>query len=260
MSTTRMLVAGTRLHLALAGRLPLDAPGLLASTRAFPLGPDRVQVVTDLRRLEDLFDGQCLDDLPGLPSRASRRRQIEFIGGRLAAERALARAGANPEAPVARGSRGQPEWPAGWTGSISHTASHAYAVATRASGPAGIGIDAEVVVDSRTRADILSICAVAEELPRLERLGRENEAATLLFSAKEAYYKCVFPLARDFVEFDEVVLAELDPATGRVAVEPTPRTRFDGVLPRARGAFRIQAGILFVGLVADPSTGGAEYA
>ena len=73
---------------------------------------------------------------------ASLRRYAEFSTGRACARAALARIGV-PPVPIPRGPRGEPRWPDGVTGSITHCAGYlACAVARRAEVRA-LGIDAE---------------------------------------------------------------------------------------------------------------------
>ena len=70
-------------------------------------------------------------------------RQSEFATGRSCAHRALAAIGADVDA-IGQGSRRQPIWPDGVTGSISHAVGLAAAVATHADGAvASLGLDVE---------------------------------------------------------------------------------------------------------------------
>ncbi|POX38552.1 4'-phosphopantetheinyl transferase, partial [Streptomyces sp. Ru73] len=69
-------------------------------------------------------------------------RRAEFVTGRHCAHRAMERLGA-PAAPVPRGVRGAPGWPAGIVGSITHCAGYRAAAVARSGRVRAVGIDAE---------------------------------------------------------------------------------------------------------------------
>ena len=92
-------------------------------------------------------DASFLDELNSqeriLVESARVARQSEFATGRSCAHRALAAIGADVDA-IGQGSRRQPIWPDGVTGSISHAVGLAAAVATRVdSAVASLGLDVE---------------------------------------------------------------------------------------------------------------------
>ncbi|MGW8725169.1 4'-phosphopantetheinyl transferase family protein [Streptomyces sp. NPDC055808] len=131
------------------------------------------------------------DDVPGplfaaeraLCEGAGPRRKGEFTTGRWCAHRALARLGERPVG-VGRGPRGEPLWPRGVLGSISHCAGFRAAALCRTWDAWALGIDAEVEgpLPARVRARLIS-----EEEAGLMR--PEVAGERLLFSAKEAVYK-----------------------------------------------------------------------
>ena len=73
---------------------------------------------------------------------ADPRRRAEFTAGRACARTALARLGL-PAAPVLAGRAGEPRWPAGVTGSITHCAGYRACAVARTADLAALGIDAE---------------------------------------------------------------------------------------------------------------------
>src|SRR5215831_5118350 len=73
---------------------------------------------------------------------AGPRRRAEFTAGRLCARAALARLGV-PAAPILPGPAGEPRWPEGVTGSITHCAGYRACAVARTTDVAAIGIDAE---------------------------------------------------------------------------------------------------------------------
>ena len=94
-------------------------------------------------------------------------------------------------------------WQDGWLGSISHSRFGAIAVAARASSCRALGVDTEPLVDAALAEDIESAVAGPGELARLGALPREWRL-TLLFSAKEALFKALYPMTRQFRDFDTV--------------------------------------------------------
>lgn len=135
-----------------------------------------------------------------LPERVAPGRRADFRLGRHAAHLALRELGFEPR-PILRGDRGEPLWPDGVVGSITHSHGHAIAVAAPAEIAGRIGIDLE----DRTRYfDALeSQIAVPAELAHLAELDTSiREAAVIeLFSAKESIYKAHFPRVRRFFGF-----------------------------------------------------------
>jgi 4'-phosphopantetheinyl transferase EntD len=174
---------------------------------------------------------------------AAPRRVAEFAAGRLCARRALAALG-HVDWPLLRGEDREPLWPAGIVGSITHTEGYYAAVAARAGQLATVGIDAEE--HDRLPDGILHRISLPEEAAWIgERAGDGVHWDRLLFCAKEAVFKCWFPLTHRWLEFEG---ARIEFAPGEAAAEPealavreAPGARADGS-PRAprelrRGAF-----------------------
>lgn len=157
--------------------------------------------------------------LPGLPAieqaltpgmSAARRR--EFAAGRHCARQALAAAGAtNADTAIARGPHREPLWPAGSTGSISHTRTLAAAIAARTDHNRSVGLDIEdkAAVDDT----LLGTLFAGAEYRRIAALPANDRglAATLAFSAKESVYKCVHPLLGRFIDYPEVEILHAGP-------------------------------------------------
>ncbi|KQQ35963.1 hypothetical protein ASF61_07015 [Duganella sp. Leaf126] len=149
---------------------------------------------------------------PPAISRSVRKRQAEFFAGRLAAQRALAPFGlAHHE--VGIGAHREPLWPHGVTGSISHQRRLAAAVvvAQPPARPALIGIDIEAVIDDGALAAVATTVASADELVRMRLWPMTiNTAVSLVFSAKESFFKASFALVGHYFDFDAVTLTEID--------------------------------------------------
>lgn len=139
-------------------------------------------------------------------ARAAPARLGEFAAGRLCARRALAEFGlADAELRVAVDR--QPRWPAGFTGSITHTEGCFAAAVAPVGRVLGVGLDVETV--GRVGARLLPRVATEAEMAWIESLGAAARpgAASLLFSAKEAFYKAQFALTGERLGFHDVAIA-----------------------------------------------------
>jgi 4'-phosphopantetheinyl transferase EntD len=174
----------------------------------------RAVAVADTR--EDWLDIELFPQERASMGQAVEKRRREFVTARACARRALAQLGL-PPAPIATGERGQPLWPDGVVGSITHCTGYracALARAKGADGIAAVGIDAEPneplpdgvlqTIASRRERDLLAELARADPTVHWDRL---------LFSAKEAVYKVWFPIAECWLGFEDAELA-IDPVAG----------------------------------------------
>lgn len=136
---------------------------------------------------------------------ASWKRRHEFTLGRVAASFALKQLGFAPPPPVLKGGDGEPLWPQGIIGSISHCETWAIAVAAQQSISAAIGIDLErVSLGNEEIAD--SVCH-RSEMGWAKEGDNCRERITMIFSAKEAIFKAFFPICKRFINFKEVKLS-----------------------------------------------------
>lgn len=141
--------------------------------------------------------------------RAVEKRRREFVTGRACARSALAQLGIGPAA-IPSGERGEPCWPGGVVGSITHCDGYRACAVARTDALLTVGIDAEP--DAALPSGLLSDVASPAEIESLERLRAEHPRFhwdRLLFSAKESVYKAWFPLAHRWLGFDGAQL-EID--------------------------------------------------
>jgi 4'-phosphopantetheinyl transferase EntD len=164
--------------------------GLVPATARWALGPATATIA-------DLLGEEVEAVAHAVPDRVR-----EFAAGRVAARQALAALGLGPVAlPV--GARRMPAWPTGVVGSITHCAGIAAAAVAWSDDLTAIGIDGEPAVP--LEPDIVDAVATPAERARLaDELG-----ATILFSAKESFYKCWSALDGPVLEFHDVEV-ELD--------------------------------------------------
>jgi len=139
-------------------------------------------------------------------ARAVDKRKREFTLGRSCARQALGALGIAAQPLVPNADRSV-RWPAEAWGSVTHTEGFCAAVAALRTHVAGLGIDAEM--RGRVTEKLWSHVATQGEIAWFRSAPSEREAAeraTLLFSAKEAFYKAQFCVSETFVGFHEVEL------------------------------------------------------
>ncbi|GAA1822979.1 4'-phosphopantetheinyl transferase superfamily protein [Planosporangium flavigriseum] len=167
----------------------------------------------------DVRSAEAFDDLASAPlfaeeealvERAVGKRRAEFATVRACARRALGELGLPPVA-VLRGDRGEPRWPDGIVGSMTHCTGYRASAVARGEKVATIGIDAEPALP--LPGGVLDMVSLPQERAHLARLADDRPAVCwdrLLFCVKEAVYKAWFPLATRWLGFEDAAI-EIDP-------------------------------------------------
>lgn len=124
------------------------------------------------------------------PQVAERRRAF-FALGRAAARDALGEIGLTAIG-VGRGRGGEPLWPDGIVGAITHARDLAIAVVGRRTDYAGLGIDLEELARGPSARAARLVCRPSEA--EWVSDGAGTERLTMLFSAKEAVFKTLYPI------------------------------------------------------------------
>jgi 4'-phosphopantetheinyl transferase EntD len=142
-------------------------------------------------------------------------RRAEFATGRSCAREALAALGF-PSQAVPMGPAGDPLWPAGVVGSITHCPGYRAAVVGPATVCIALGVDAEP--HAALPAQVLATVATEAEIAAVLGLPPDGTAwDRVLFSAKEAAFKAWFPLTRRHLE-PTAIAVTLDPSGTFAAV------------------------------------------
>jgi 4'-phosphopantetheinyl transferase EntD len=165
-------------------------PDGVASAEAFDDPPDAV-----------LYPGE-----EELISRAVDKRRREFRTVRHCARRALRQLG-QPPVPVLRGERGEPLWPPGVVGSMTHCSGYRAAAVARSCDLRALGIDAEP--HQPLPAGVLTTITLDHERHHLAQLAAADSTTCwdrILFCTKEAVYKAWFPLTRSWLGFEDAAV------------------------------------------------------
>lgn len=156
---------------------------------------------------DEILDAGLFPEEEAIIGRAVERRRREFTTARACAREALAQLGLPPVA-IPSGPRGEPRWPAGIVGSITHCDRYRACAVARARDLATVGVDAEL--NQPLPDGLLGDIALPEERELLRDLAREAPEAhwdRLLFSIKESVYKAWFPLARRWLGLEDIAVS-----------------------------------------------------
>jgi 4'-phosphopantetheinyl transferase EntD len=154
-------------------------------------------------RFDDPADALLLEGEAAAMRRAAAGRRREHATGRHCARVAMARLGV-PATAVGRGSSGEPLWPGGLVGSITHCDGYRAAAVARSAEVVAIGIDAEP--HQPLPEEVPELVLVPEERAWIERLGRSRPETCwdrLVFSAKESVFKAWYPAAQRWLGFED---------------------------------------------------------
>jgi 4'-phosphopantetheinyl transferase EntD len=160
--------------------------------------------------LDELAYSEAYDDPPDLAplpeeepliAKSVAKRRREFITVRHCARLALGELGV-PAVPILKGDKGEPCWPDGVVGSLTHCTGYRGAVVGRSAAVRSVGIDAEphdVLPDGVL--DAISLPEERREIPLEMPTGLHWDR--ILFCAKEATYKAWFPLTKRWLGFED---------------------------------------------------------
>jgi 4'-phosphopantetheinyl transferase EntD len=133
---------------------------------------------------------------------AAKTRVEQYTAGRVCSRIALGRFGVAATTPILRGEDRAPIWPQGMVGSISHTDSWCAAAVARAAEVRSIGIDLELATP--LKESLWRRVCTPKERDWLHELPAAGLTGKILFSAKEAVYKCQYPITNKFLGFHAV--------------------------------------------------------
>jgi 4'-phosphopantetheinyl transferase EntD len=142
-----------------------------------------------------------------LGPRAVAGRRALFALGRAAARQALRELDGTEPVAIPRGSGGEPLWPEGIVGSISHSREVVVAVVGRRRDYVGLGVDVEDLGRGPTPRAARLVCRPSE----MEWVDPESGTLrlALLFSAKEAVFKALYPIEGEWLGFADAELTWL---------------------------------------------------
>ncbi len=209
----------------------------------------------DLAACEVYTDPPDLAPLPEeepLIARSVAKRRNEFITVRHCARLALQQLG-QPPVPILKGEKGEPRWPDGIVGSLTHTRGFRGAVVARQAAVRSVGIDAEP--HDVLPEGVLDAITVAEERAELTTLPQGLHWDRILFCAKEATYKAWFPLTQRWLGFEDAhVVFDTDPGVytegqfvSKILIDGA--TESGSALTALRGRWSVQDDLVLTAIV-----------
>ena len=157
----------------------------------------------------NLASAELYSDPPGLApmaeeepliARSVAKRRNEFITVRHCARIALGELGF-PPVPILKGDKGEPCWPDGVVGSLTHCAGFRGAVVGRGGVVRSVGVDAEP--HDVLPHGVLDAISLPAERTEIGSLPAGVHWDRILFCAKEATYKAWFPLTKRWLGFED---------------------------------------------------------
>ena len=166
---------------------------------------DRIEA---LIHYEDPNGEVPLIEIPMQLRRAPAKRKAAFIAGRVCAAHAVAQLKGEPQVPKV-GDAGQPVWPGDIVGAITHTDDYAAVIVANQREYRGLGIDAEILLDLGEANSLAHLILTPDE-HRIKYSGFDfARFVTIAFSAKESFYKAIYPLVGHFIDFQDVEILQV---------------------------------------------------
>ena len=203
---------------------------------------------------------ELYDDPPGLTplpeeepliARSVPKRRHEFVTVRHCAREALGELGWAP-VPILKGEKGEPCWPDGVVGSLTHCTGFRGAVVGRVTDVRSIGIDAEP--HDVLPSGVLDAVSLPAERRHLTELPGALHWDRILFCAKEATYKTWFPLTHRWLGFEDAHITFAVDPTGsagtfesQILIEPSAES--GPPLNALRGRWSVADGLALTAIV-----------
>ncbi len=181
----------------------------------------------------------------------SDRRRAEFITGRRCARMVLEKAGI-PWLPVFRNQNRSPAWPFAVKGSIAHGGGIAAAIiGKRNQSIKGVGLDLEDL-KRKLKTDISRhILTNREKEIWLQDEETREQSIKMIFSIKEAVYKCLQPIQGISLGFHDAEIESIEEGSFRVRILKNPLYRSMDLPFYLNGRISVGDGMVFSAVLAD---------
>lgn len=155
--------------------------------------------------------------LPESLQSASPKRIEEFLAGRFCALKAIEKLDVElKDLPV--GEHREPIWLEGIVGSIAHTKGIAIAIVGDTKKLQMIGVDIEGIVTTGKRLSVQKTVLTEKDFELMNSFSEDlhNKVFTIIFSAKEAIYKALYPQIKKYFGFHEANIKSIDLDAGKI--------------------------------------------
>ena len=159
-------------------------------------------------------------ELPDRFSKFCDERKSEYLAGRFCAHTSIKVC--RPSTPllsIRTGPGNEPIWPEGLVGSITHSNGFCSAVVAESKLLQSIGIDSELIMTPDQARETNTVFLTQSEIQEYQTEYYRNlsfpEYATLIFSAKESLFKCLYPLVGEMFDFQDSIIYQIDSDSGQ---------------------------------------------
>jgi len=189
--------------------------------------------------------------LPAELERAVAKRRLEFLAGRSCAREAIARLLGRPfESSIAVGVDRAPQWPEGVVGAITHTHGFAAAAVAGTGDARGLGLDTEPILSPEAMEAVATQATVPGELDALAAVGLPAaHLLTVVYSAKESLFKCLYPRVGHYFDFRDARIVEVSESFRSFAAELRTPLGELAAGTRLGGTFAIGDGLVHTSIV-----------
>ncbi|MEW9534549.1 4'-phosphopantetheinyl transferase [Microbispora sp. NPDC049125] len=204
---------------------------------------------------DDPAEARLFPEEEAAVGQAVEKRRKEFTTARFCARRAMTALG-HPPTVVPSGQRGEPQWPSGIVGSITHCTGYRAAVLGQETKITTIGIDAEP--NDALSNGVLDAVSLPAERAWVRELSRTHPQVSwdrLLFSAKESVYKAWFPIAKRWLDFEDALITA-DPRRGQFSARLlVTGPRMNGrALTGFTGRWMVRDGLILTAIVVSSTS------
>lgn len=197
---------------------------MTAATLLSDVLPGAVRALAAAEMYDDPAELAPLPEEEPLIAKSVAKRRNEFITVRHCARQALGELGV-PPVPILKGANGEPCWPGGVVGSLTHCEGYRGAAVGRFGDVRSVGIDAEP--HDVLPKGVLDAISLPEERAALQAMPAGLHWDRILFCAKEATYKAWFPVTRRWLGFEDAHISfDVDGTgtaggfTSRILIDP----------------------------------------
>ena len=164
----------------------------------------------------DLFKNSGIA-FPSQLNGAVIKRKAEFLAGRLCANKCLEKFNFSCQVPI--GESRSPVWPDSIYGSISHTSGIAGSLVVNSANCLGIGLDIENIISTSLVSQVSGQLMTPEESEYCYSYPlADNFICTLIFSAKESFFKAAFNQVKSYFDFYAVIVININEEFVRLKV------------------------------------------
>jgi 4'-phosphopantetheinyl transferase EntD len=221
---------------------------MIVATLLSDVLPDKVAAA---EMYDDPPDLAPLPEEEPLIAKSVAKRRNEFVTVRFCARQALGELGVAP-VPILKGEKGEPCWPDGVVGSLTHCEGYRGAAVGRHDAMRSVGIDAEP--HGVLPRGVLDAISLPEERSEISVLPMGLHWDRILFCAKEATYKAWYPVTKRWLGFEDahIVFSLDDSGTAggfesRILIDPAALS--GPPLTSLRGRWSVRDGLALTAIV-----------